>query len=66
VEKHINSIFAKLGVTGDPGAHRRVAAVLAYLSASGPQHANPAPPGCSHHQPGSCPHDGGAAGAQPR
>jgi len=36
VEKHINSIFAKLGVTGDPGAHRRVAAVLAYLSASGP------------------------------
>jgi DNA-binding NarL/FixJ family response regulator len=35
VEKHINAIFAKLGVTGDPSAHRRVAAVLAYLSASG-------------------------------
>ena len=37
MEKHINSIFGKLGVPGDPGAHRRVAAVLAYLSASGPQ-----------------------------
>ena len=58
VEKHINSIFAKLGVTGDPGAHRRVAAVLAYLSASGPQRTDPPSPGCSHHQPTSCLHDG--------
>lgn len=66
VEKHINAIFAKLGVTADPGAHRRVAAVLAYLSASGPPRAGPAWPGCSHHQPGSCLHDGVAAGAQPR
>ncbi len=44
VEKHINSIFAKLGVTGDPGAHQRVAAVLAYLDASGPQRADPPSP----------------------
>ncbi len=61
VEKHINSIFAKLGVTGDPGAHRRVAAVLAYLSASGPQGTDPRSPGCSHHQAASCLHDGIAA-----
>jgi DNA-binding NarL/FixJ family response regulator len=34
VEKHINSIFAKLGVTGTDGAHPRVRAVLLYLSGS--------------------------------
>lgn len=55
VEKHINSIFAKLGVTGDPGAHRRVAAVLAYLSASGPQRPGLAPRGAATtSRPGAC------------
>jgi DNA-binding NarL/FixJ family response regulator len=34
VEKHINSIFAKLGVAGADGAHPRVRAVLMYLSGS--------------------------------
>ncbi len=32
VEKHINSIFSKLGLTGDQQAHPRVRAVLLYLS----------------------------------
>jgi DNA-binding NarL/FixJ family response regulator len=31
VEKHINSIFSKLGLTGDQGTHPRVRAVLLYL-----------------------------------
>lgn len=31
VEKHIGSIFAKLGDDGQPHTHRRVASVLAYL-----------------------------------
>jgi DNA-binding NarL/FixJ family response regulator len=34
VEKHINSIFAKLGVNGSDTAHPRVRAVLLYLSGS--------------------------------
>jgi DNA-binding NarL/FixJ family response regulator len=33
VEKHINSIFSKLGLTGDQESHPRVRAVLLYLSA---------------------------------
>lgn len=33
VEKHINSLFSKLGLTEEPEVHRRVKAVLLYLSA---------------------------------
>lgn len=44
VEKHINSIFAKLGLAGVDGISKRVAAVLTYLQAprttSGPDGAN--------------------------
>ncbi len=36
VEKHINSIFSKLGLTAEPGVHRRVKAVLLFLSARQP------------------------------
>jgi DNA-binding NarL/FixJ family response regulator len=35
VEKHINSIFAKLGLSGDPTTHHRVRAALLYLAESG-------------------------------
>jgi DNA-binding NarL/FixJ family response regulator len=35
VEKHINSIFSKLGLTAEPGVHRRVKAVLLFLSTGG-------------------------------
>ena len=34
VEKHINSIFAKLGLTGDDSVDRRVKAVLMFLEDS--------------------------------
>lgn len=36
VEKHINSIFSKLGLTAEPGVHRRVKAVLLFLSTGEP------------------------------
>ncbi|MCU1605330.1 MAG: Two component transcriptional regulator, LuxR family, partial [Modestobacter sp.] len=36
VEKHINSIFAKLEVGQQAGVHPRVQAVLAYLAAGTP------------------------------
>lgn len=32
VEKHINSLFSKLGLTEEPAVHRRVKAVLMYLA----------------------------------
>jgi len=35
VEKHINSIFSKLALTEEPDVHRRVKAVLLFLSAQG-------------------------------
>lgn len=35
VEKHINSVFAKLALSEEPDAHRRVKAVLMYLSDQG-------------------------------
>lgn len=34
VEKHVNNIFAKLGLTAGAGDHRRVLAVLSYLEGS--------------------------------
>jgi DNA-binding NarL/FixJ family response regulator len=35
VEKHINSVFAKLALSEEPDAHRRVRAVLVYLADAG-------------------------------
>lgn len=35
VEKHINSVFAKLALTEEPNSHRRVKAVLLYLADQG-------------------------------
>jgi ABC-type lipoprotein export system ATPase subunit len=36
VEKHIGSVFQKLGLVDEHDVSRRVMAVLAYLEASGP------------------------------
>src|SRR5690349_17511682 len=35
VEKHVNAIFAKLGLSGEQAIHRRVAAVLTFLRDAG-------------------------------
>lgn len=35
IEKHINSMFSKLGLTEEPDVHRRVKAVLLYLAERG-------------------------------
>jgi DNA-binding NarL/FixJ family response regulator len=35
VGKHVNSVFSKLGLTGETQQHRRVAAVLTFLRDSG-------------------------------
>jgi DNA-binding NarL/FixJ family response regulator len=37
VEKHISSLFAKLGLSEEPQSHRRVKAVLLYLAEDGAQ-----------------------------
>ena len=42
MEKHINSLFAKLGLTEEPDVHRRVTAVLLYLADRQPTQDAPA------------------------
>ena len=37
IEKHVNAIFGKLGLSEEPPLHRRVAAVLAFLREAGRQ-----------------------------
>jgi DNA-binding NarL/FixJ family response regulator len=37
VEKHINAIFSKLGLSEEADVHRRVKAALAYLAETGPR-----------------------------
>ena len=49
VEKHITSIFSKLGLEQDATGNRRVLAVLAHIDATAPQ----APVGPSAHQNGT-------------
>ena len=41
VEKASNTLFAKLGLTGEPTVHRRVSAVVTYLRAVGPPNSSP-------------------------
>jgi DNA-binding NarL/FixJ family response regulator len=35
VEKHVNSIFAKLSLTAEPLVHRRITAALTFLREAG-------------------------------
>ena len=48
VEKHISSLFAKLGLSEEPHTHRRVKAVLLYLAEDGHRGASPTPRGWAH------------------
>jgi DNA-binding NarL/FixJ family response regulator len=41
IEKHINSLFSKLGLSGEPDVHRRVKAVLLFLHESGTDRTQP-------------------------
>ena len=59
VEKHIGSVFQKLGLVDEHEVNRRVMAVLAYLEASGPEPADPRPAGYGQ------PHPGGSVDALP-
>ena len=49
VQKHINSIFSKLGLVDDGETHRRVAAVLLYLSNTSPNERDPIDIGPTRH-----------------
>ena len=41
VEKHINAIFSKLGLSEEPNVHRRVMAALIFLAEEPPQVGKP-------------------------
>jgi DNA-binding NarL/FixJ family response regulator len=45
VEKHINALFSKLGLSEEPDVHRRVMAVLTFLDDQPPPGAGRAPGG---------------------
>ncbi len=47
VEKHINSLFHKLGLTEEPDVHRRVMAVLAFLRETERRLTSPVVPHCA-------------------
>src|SRR3954465_3255460 len=51
VEKHINSLFHKLGLSAEPDVHRRVMAVLASLNERPPPAPSPPPPASSSSPP---------------
>ncbi len=47
VEKHISSLFAKLGLSEEPQTHRRVKAVLLYLAETGDREPGGLTPPCA-------------------